>query len=145
MSRDTRLSDVLHVLLHMDHLGQPATSDALAERMGTHPAVFRRTMKGLREAGLVLSGKGPGGGWRLGRPLSAITLLDVHDALGRPTLFAIGNRNRPSDCLVEKSVHAVVADTMAAAEALFVSRFGELTLQQVLTEANAEKRRRAAV
>ena len=38
MSRDTRLSDVLHVLLHMDQLEGPLTSEVLARSMGTNPA-----------------------------------------------------------------------------------------------------------
>nr|WP_080867801.1 Rrf2 family transcriptional regulator [Agrobacterium tumefaciens] len=131
MNRDTRLSDVLHVLLHMDGLDEPLTSDVLARSMGTNPAVFRRIMAGLRKAGLVHSGKGHGGGWQLARPLGEITLLAVYEALGCPNLFAIGNRSRPPGCLVEKNVNAVMADTMAEATALFNKRFCELTLDQI--------------
>lgn len=131
MNRDTRLSDVLHVLLHMGHVNEPLTSEVLARSMGTNPAVFRRTMAGLREAGLVRSGKGHGGGWQLARPLRGITLLAVYEALGRPNLFAIGNRSRRPDCLVEKNVHGVMANTMAEAEALFIKRFDEITLDDI--------------
>jgi DNA-binding IscR family transcriptional regulator len=131
MNKDTRLSDVLHVLLHMDNAHEPLTSEVLARSMGTNPAVFRRTMAGLREAGLVRSGKGHGGGWQLARPLSAITLLAVYESLGRPNLFAIGNRSRHPDCLVEKNVNVVMAETMAEATALFDKRFGALTLDQI--------------
>lgn len=131
MNRDTRLSDVLHVLLHMDQTREPLTSEVLARSMGTNPAVFRRTMAGLREAGFVRSDKGHGGGWRLTRPLSEITLLAVYEALGRPNLFAIGNRSDHPDCLVEKNVNAVMSDTMAEATALFNKRFGEITLDKI--------------
>lgn len=137
MSRDTRLSDVLHVLLHMDQLEGLLTSEVLARSMGTNPAVFRRTMAGLREAGLVRSEKGHGGGWQLARPLGEITLFAVYEALNRPSLFAIGNRSRHPDCLIEKSVNAVMADTMAAAEALFATRFGEITLDRLVPHAAA--------
>lgn len=131
MNKDTRLSDVLHVLLHMDQVDAPLTSEVLARSMGTNPAVFRRTMAGLREAGLVQSEKGHGGGWRLSRSLEEITLLAVYRALGCPTLFSIGNRSRHSECLVEKNVNAVVEDTLAEATALFTKRFGEITLDQI--------------
>jgi DNA-binding IscR family transcriptional regulator len=131
MNRDTRLTDVLHVLLHLDQVREPLVSDVLARSMGTNPAVFRRTMAGLREAGLVRSGRGHGGGWQLARPLKEITLLAVYEALGRPNLFAIGNRTDRPECLVEKNVNAVMADTMAEAEQLFVRRFGKLTLDEV--------------
>ena len=131
MNRDTRLSGVLHVLLHMDQAKQRLTSDVLARSMGTNPAVFRRTMAGLREAGLVRSERGHGGGWQLARPLGEITLLDVYDALGRPNLFAIGNRSAHAECRVEKNVNAVMVDTMAAAATLFATRFKEITLDQI--------------
>lgn len=131
MNRDTRLSDVLHVLLHMKQANELMTSDVLARSMGTNPAVFRRTMAGLREAGLVRSEKGHGGGWQLARPLREITLLEVYEALGRPNLFAIGNRSEHAECLVEKNVNAVMVDTMAEAATLFARRFGEITLDQI--------------
>jgi DNA-binding IscR family transcriptional regulator len=131
LNRDTRLSDVLHVLLHMAQTDAPLTSDVLARSMGTNPAVFRRTMAGLREAGLVRAERGHGGGWRLARPLEQITLLSVYKALGRPTLFAIGNRGTQGDCLVERNVHAAIAETMEEATRLFERRFGALTLSQI--------------
>jgi Rrf2 family protein len=131
MNRDTRLSDVLHVMLHMDKEKRLLTSDVLARSMGTNPAVFRRTMAGLREAGLVRSERGHGGGWQLTRPLREITLLDVYDALGRPNLFAIGNRSQHAECRIEKNVNAVLVETLAAAATLFATRFKEITLDQV--------------
>lgn len=134
MNKDTRLSDVLHVLMHMGRVSRPLSSEVLAKAMGTNPAVFRRTMAGLRNAGYVNAEKGAHGGWSLAKPLAKITLLDVYDALGRPTLFAIGSRARSSDCSVERSVNASLADTLAAAEALFIERFGTLTLEQVAPE-----------
>lgn len=137
MNRDTRLSDVLHVLLHMGQIDEPLTSEVLAKSMGTNPAVFRRSMAGLRASGYVKSGKGHGGGWQLARPLNQITLLAVYEALNRPTLFAIGNRNEHSDCQVQKNVNAALSDTMAQAEKLFIDRFGEITLDQLAPERSA--------
>src|SRR5690606_24674796 len=134
MNKDTRLSDVLHVLLHMGQFDEPLTSEVLARSMGTNPAVFRRTMAGMREAGYVKSGKGHGGGWPLARPLGKITLLAVYEALERPTLFAIGNRNEHPDCRVQNAVNAALSDTMAQAEALFMERFGQVTLDQLVPE-----------
>ena len=132
MNKDTRLSGVLHVLLHLGQVSVPLTSEVLARTMGTNPAIFRRTMAGLRRAGHVHSGKGHGGGWILARPLGDITLLDVYLALGRPTLFAFGNRSADPECKVERAVNEVLGDTMAAAEALLVERFGAVTLDQLM-------------
>ncbi|HYE44453.1 MAG TPA: Rrf2 family transcriptional regulator, partial [Caulobacter sp.] len=62
MRKDSRLSRMLHVLLHMAQRHEPMTSDAIAQMLGTNPAVVRRTMAGLRDAGYVRSEKGHGGG-----------------------------------------------------------------------------------
>ena len=134
MNRDRRLSDVLHVLLHLDQADTPLTSEALAVFLGTNAAAFRRMMTGLREAGHVRSEKGHGGGWSLAGPLAKITLLDVYNALGRPELFAIGTRSDRPDCLIERNVNGALIDTMAQAEALLAERFSEITLDRLLPE-----------
>lgn len=131
MNKDTRLSGVLHVLLHLDQAKEPMTSDALAKTMGTNPAVFRRTMAGLRNAGYVHSEKGHGGGWSLARPLSEITLSNVYVALGHSGLFSFGLRNDRPDCQLEMAVNAALSSTMAEAEALLIERFKEVTLDQI--------------
>src|SRR3989344_4163059 len=82
MKRDSRLSNVLHALLHMAELEGPATSEAMAQAMQTNPVVVRRLMAGLRYAGFVSSAKGHGGGWVLSCPLTDITLRDIYEALG---------------------------------------------------------------
>src|SRR5690349_11294401 len=101
MRRDSRLSGMLHVLLHMAEQRAPVTSQTLAKAMGTNPVVIRRVMAGLREQGYVRSEKGHGGGWTLARDLAEITLRDIYDAIGCPALLAIGNRTESPDCLVE--------------------------------------------
>jgi Rrf2 family protein len=136
MNKDQRLSDVLHVLLHLGQAEGPITSDILAKALGTNPAVFRRTMARLRKAGYVRSSKGHGGGWTIACPLSEITFMDVYEALGRPGLFAIGSRTDQPNCLVERNVNAALAETMTQAEKLLTGRFSQITLDQLLPPAS---------
>ena len=49
MRQDNRLPRVLHALLHLNEMTNPATSDQLAGMLNTNAAVVRRTMSGLRE------------------------------------------------------------------------------------------------
>lgn len=128
MRRDSRLSGVLHVLLHMAEHPGPMTSEMLARAMGTNPVVIRRLMAGLRERGFVQSEKGHGGGWTIACDLAAVSLRDVYEALGRPELLAIGNRTEAPGCLVEQAVNAALGDAFDEAEALLLRRFGALTL-----------------
>jgi DNA-binding IscR family transcriptional regulator len=128
MIRDGRLSDVLHVLLHLAERGAPTTSEVLAKAVHTNPVVIRRLMAGLRQQGYVRSAKGHGGGWTLACDLSRVTLRDVYDALGQPSLLAVGHRTAASGCLVEQAVHAALGKAFHDAEALLLSRFGKVSL-----------------
>lgn len=141
MKRDNRLSDVLHILLHMAERNEPTTSENLAKSLTTNPVVVRRIMAGLRDAGLVQSEKGHGGGWTLACDLAKVTLHDVYAALGSPSLIAIGNRNDTPHCLVEQAVNAALDRTFHDAEALLLARLGEVTL--ALLSADLRKRQSA--
>ncbi|HTV67265.1 MAG TPA: Rrf2 family transcriptional regulator [Rhizobiaceae bacterium] len=128
MKRDSRLSAVLHALLHMSVYDRPITSAELALWMSTNAAVVRRTMAGLREAGYVRSEKGHGGGWEIACDLEQVTLRDIYDALGKPTLFAMGAHIERPTCLVEQAVNHALADAFAEAEALLIKRLGTVSL-----------------
>ena len=52
MKRDSRLSLVLHALLHMAQRDDSMTSEQLAACLNTNPVVVRRTLGLLRQAGI---------------------------------------------------------------------------------------------
>jgi len=128
MKQDSRLSSVLHALLHMAEHDGPMTSEVLGQCLGTNPVVVRRTMGLLREAGFVTSDRGHAGGWRISVDLSTVTLRQLHEALGEPAIFALGNRNERPQCLVEQSVNGALDGAFADAEALLLERFAQITL-----------------
>lgn len=128
MKRDSRLSGILHVLLHMAEQPGPVTSEMLARAMRTNPVVIRRIMAGLRDQGYVRSEKGHGGGWTIARDPNKTTLRDIYEALGSPELLALGNRTEAPGCLVEQAVNATLGEAFDAAEALLLERFGQVTL-----------------
>lgn len=128
MSLDTRLSGVLHVLLHMAEHRGPVTSEVLARAMHTNPVVIRRVMAGLRDQGLVASTKGHGGGWTIACDMERTTLRHVYDAVGSPNLIALGNRSEQPTCLVEQAVNAALDETFREAEALMLERLGGVSL-----------------
>lgn len=113
------------------------TSAELATCMNTNAVVVRRTMAGLREAGLVRSEKGHGGGWEIACDLSKVTLKDIYDALGAPTLLAIGIQLEHPACLVEQSVNQTLNAAFRDAEALLIARLGDVTLAALADEFRA--------
>ena len=144
MRRDSRLSSVLHALLHMAEHDGPMTSETLGQCLGTNPVGLRRTMGLLRDAGLGTAERGHSGGWRISADLGAVSLRRLHEALGEPAIFAIGNRNETPECLVEQSVNAALEGAFAEAEALLLERFAYVTLADLAQDfARRHAQRRA--
>jgi DNA-binding IscR family transcriptional regulator len=138
MRRDSKLSSILHLLLHMAHARRPLTSDELAGFLQTNPVLVRRTLAGLRERGYVGSEKGHGGGWIVTADLHTVTLNDIYLSVGAPTVFAMGNRTDHPECLVEKVVNQALTSAFEEAEALLIARFAGITLAELSERFNAQ-------
>ncbi|WDZ97283.1 Rrf2 family transcriptional regulator [Herbaspirillum sp. WKF16] len=128
MKRSDRLSIALHILLHMGQRPDaPMTSEEIAGWVGTNPVVIRRTFAGLREAGIVASTKGHGGGWSLARPMDEISLHEVQQALGE-RLVTLGAREESPGCLVEIAVNRALDEVMEQANRILDERLAGITL-----------------
>ena len=110
------------------------TSEELSRTLSSNPVVIRRIMAGLRDMGIVRSERGHGGGWTISRDLATVSLRDVYSALGEPMVFALGNRMETPDCLVEQAVNAALDDAFDAAQALLITRLGEVTLADLAAD-----------
>ena len=131
MPRSSRFSVALHVLAHLVDAPEPQTSEQLAQCVGTNAVVVRRTLAGLREAGLVASSRGAGGGWTLARAPDDITLRDVYRALGERLLVAVdvaGSAASGGACLIQRAVSTALDDFLDDAEALLAARLRRITL-----------------
>ena len=131
----TRFAVAIHVLLLLasGQLNGPATSLRLARSVNTNPVVVRRITGLLARAGLVRVRRGPGGA-ELARAAEDISLGDVWRAVNpggcRPLLPIHGNPN-PA-CLVGCSIHAVLGDAFAAAEAAMQASLRQTTLANLV-------------
>lgn len=131
MRKDSRLSRVLHILVHLDQLEGTATSETIAGMLNTNPVVVRRTMSLLRAKGYVTSVKGHGGGWSLAMQLADITLYDIHVALGESSVFTIGLTDEHTNCPIEAAVNTSIGDVLEEAEALMLERFKAVSLDRL--------------
>ena len=132
MRYDSRLPRVLHALLHLEKMDAPATSDLIAQMLGTNGSTVRRTMAGLRQAGIVVAVKGHGGGWSLGKPLSEISLLEIYQALGSPTLFAIGTDQDNTTCMLARAANSATTDALASARRHFEDELKKTSVADLL-------------
>lgn len=142
MRRDSRLSVALHVLLHMNESAEPFTSQRIGEMMEANPVVVRRTLGKLKEAGLLTSTKGHGGGWLLAKPLEQIRLSDIYAALETSSPFAIGPRKESPGCMVEQAVNRAISRSLDDAEAVLRASFAKVTVETLARDVRRQDRKR---
>ena len=138
MPTDSRLPRVLHVLLHLDGVDRPMTSEMIGEMLGANPSLVRRMMGGLRKAGFVGSTKGHHGGWHLARRLDEISLADVYAALGAPNLFSVGMSDDAPQCLLERAANAATARALDQARVRFLAELQGVTVAELVENARRD-------
>lgn len=131
MQRDTRLARLLHVLIHMHLRGGTTTSETISQMLHTNPAVVRRTMAALRDAGYVSSTVGPGGGWKLEGDFSLLKVSDVYEAIAHADVFAIGRAEDNPACPVEAEVNHFLGQALRSAEQRLVAQFVDKRLSEL--------------
>jgi Rrf2 family protein len=109
------------------------TSEQLAENANTHPVVVRRLLAPLRDAGLLTSHSGPGGGWRLSRPAAEITLLDIYRALEHEPMFAVPEPPAGANCPLGDFFPTVLSACFREAEEAMENRLNQVTVADIVT------------
>ncbi|MDP9366011.1 MAG: Rrf2 family transcriptional regulator [Chloroflexota bacterium] len=111
------------------------TSGCMAASVGTNPVVVRRILGALREAGLVASQPGPGGGWRPTREPSRVSLLDIYRAVAAGPALALPPEHDSPPCPVGRTMRRALGGVFRDAEAALEARLAAVTMADVLEEA----------
>jgi Rrf2 family protein len=102
----TRFAVAIHLLVGLAlHQGRVVRSEDLACSVNTNPAVVRRILGLLADAGLTQAQMGQGGGTVLARPAGQITLLDIYRAVEEPHYFALHRSGPNPACYIG---HAII-------------------------------------
>ncbi|MEJ1230781.1 MAG: Rrf2 family transcriptional regulator [Galbitalea sp.] len=138
MSANSRLTIATHALAWMashERLGgESTTSEQIAGSVKTNPVVIRRLMSELGKAGLVVSKRGPGSGWRLARDPGEISLREIDEALGSEATFAL-HRNEPSpSCPIAQGIRPVLRPIYARVDDAVRRELERTSLTDVLRE-----------
>ena len=109
------------------------TSELIAGSVNTNPVVIRRLLGLLREAGIVESQGGLGGGWRLRVDPGRITLRDVLRAVEPKAETISLHRNRPNPaCLVGRNIQRVLTGIYGEVERRMDEQLARTTIADVL-------------
>ncbi|TFG64541.1 MAG: Rrf2 family transcriptional regulator [Spirochaetales bacterium] len=126
----------LRAILCLAKMGQedPVSIRALAQAEDISPEFLEQIFFKLKKTGMISSTRGPGGGFRLNRPISEITLHDILEAAGEGTEFTPclkkdrldGNCKRMANC----KAHLVWSEAMENIR----NYLGSITLEQMLNK-----------
>ncbi|WP_189970877.1 Rrf2 family transcriptional regulator [Streptomyces violascens] len=138
MGANSRLTVAAHALtwigLYQRRGHEVATSEQIATSVNTNPVVIRRLLAQLRKAGLADSRRGAGAGWTLSRDLSAITLLDVYEAVEPGPVFALHPAPPDRECIVGRGIAPVLGAAYDGVETALRAELARTTLGDVLRD-----------
>ncbi|MDM0116088.1 Rrf2 family transcriptional regulator [Variovorax sp. J22R133] len=133
MASSTRFALAVHILSYLAIRGQsgPLTSERIALSVNTNPALIRKLLSSLADAGLTRSQMGSGGGAQLAKEPQDITLLDVYKAVEAVRVFHL-HRTAPSPaCLVGRNISQALGEVSDLADRAVEVVLGGTTLADV--------------
>jgi DNA-binding IscR family transcriptional regulator len=137
---NSRFAVATHILTLLYSMGNDPqssgtlTSEFIAGSVNTNPVVIRRLLSVLNKAGLTTGRLGAGGGATLARPATAITLLDVHRAVGGGDLFGRHPQGPNPACPVGRHIQASLEQTTRAAERAVEDALAQQTIAGLVDE-----------
>ena len=136
MSISSRFSVGIHILALIEiNKSGISTSEFLAGSVNTNPAVIRKIMGMLKNAGLVKVRPGVAGA-QLAKGLSDITLFDVYKAVNvvqEKELFNVHDNPNP-ECPVGRNIQNTIEPLFTAAQLAMEKVLRSLTLEDVVKD-----------
>ncbi len=115
------------------HQGEMFNSEFLAEVLKTNPTFVRKLVSPLVEAGLVESFRGKGGGIKLARSPSDITLKDIYvAAVDDKSLVCNPKKPTTKACPVSCSMSDILCGIVDGIEGATKSYLAKMSLQDLL-------------
>ncbi len=137
MAVNTRFSTGIHTLVLL--AAEPdvqQTSEEIAQKLSTNPVVIRRVLSLLRQAGLVISQKGPAGGSKLAKPGKAIRLGDIYRALEPVSIFRPASLSGENTAKVNNVLEKIYREAQGALE----TELDATTLSQLAKKSEKKKK-----
>ncbi len=140
MKITSRFTVAVHTLLVINKFGRErkTTSDFIAASVNVNPVVIRRTLSGLKAAGMIEVKAGSGGA-SIVKDLSEITLYDVYKAMDSVDggLFHFHENPNPA-CPVGRNIHAVLDAHLADAQAAMENELKKVTLADLTQDLDSK-------
>jgi Rrf2 family protein len=116
------------------------TSAEIAESLASTPVLVRRILGSLRDAGLVSSTEGRGGGWTLTRPPHRITLCDAYAAVEDRPILSQHAHPASDACEVGRHMQALLEKEFQDAELAMETQLGRTTIAHMVRQVLSKER-----
>ena len=106
------------------------SSDMIAGSMNTNPALVRKELAALREAGLVEGKEGKNGGSKLAKPANSILLSDIFQIIKENHIFGFSPNLPNPDCPVGREINGALEQLFDEIDKVVFDKLKHLTLAQ---------------
>ncbi|MFZ3572181.1 Rrf2 family transcriptional regulator [Streptomyces sp. BH097] len=129
----SRSAVAMHALAMLAHRrGGSLTSAEIADSLESNPVLVRRVLGLLRDADLVRSTEGRGGGWTLARAPQDITLHDAYAAVEEGRIFSRHAHPPSRACAIGRGIGDVLEAEFQNAERAAAEQLGRTSIAQLL-------------
>lgn len=142
MNTSSRFAFAVHVLALLAlQEGVPLSSEIIAGSVNTNPALIRRLLTMLANAGLTTSQLGAGGGALLSREPRTIALLEIYRAVDDAQLFAMHREEPNPACMVGRHIQASLRGIIDHAQRAMEASLATRTLADVVEDMRRNERK----
>lgn len=106
------------------------SSDIIAGSMNTNPALVRKELAGLREAGLIEGKEGKNGGSKLARPANSILMSEIFEVVKDKHVFGFSPNLPNPDCPVGANINEALDGLFNEIDQSIYDRLKHITLAQ---------------
>jgi len=132
---NTRFATLIHILTILaKNPDQWVNSTWIAASIGLNPVIVRKELLALQENGLVVSKKGKGGGSKLNKPCSEITMEDIYRVVR--TTNALGKKNKchDTDCPIGKNINRELGKLFQEVDEILSNTLRDWQLKKFVSE-----------
>ncbi|MFC4565744.1 Rrf2 family transcriptional regulator [Nocardiopsis mangrovi] len=133
MGISSRSATAIHALTMLARWGDRSlTSAEIADSLASNPVLVRRILGGLRDADLVRSTEGRGGGWSLARPAREITLYDAYAAVEAGPVLSRHAHPPSAECEVGRHMQGLLEVEFCDAQRAMEERLRRTSIAHML-------------
>lgn len=138
-----RLSDAVHILAYVEiYRDGDLSSQAIAASVESNPALVRRLMGALRQAGLLATQRGSAQPHLLRDP-TTMSLLDIYRAVEPDgDLLHVDDRTNPQ-CIVGGNIQETLRGAYQQVQRAAENQMAQITLAELISEIQVRERKRA--